>query len=240
MNPLTSSQADTPANHSPSQADEQAPTTRDTYGPTSGTPFATYDPDSHCWKTLQLTLDSDSVTYSAIWPRSGMTLDGIAYLLPPSAPRTSATAYSLSQHGQTGPNSDGLRPTATTGEHYTRFAQGGMPLGMAARLWPTPTAWLGRRESQSLGDPKRWANPERSRELSDAVAYVEERRLWPTPTARDHKDGLSPVIRNGKIQTDTLGRLTGGRLNPQWVEWLMGFPTGWTDCEDSETPSSPK
>ena len=28
----------------------------------------------------------------------------------------------------------------------------------------------------------------------------------------------------------------GGRLNPTWVEWLMGFPLGWTDLEDSETP----
>jgi hypothetical protein len=25
-------------------------------------------------------------------------------------------------------------------------------------------------------------------------------------------------------------------LNPAWVEWLMGFPIGWTDLEDSETP----
>ena len=30
--------------------------------------------------------------------------------------------------------------------------------------------------------------------------------LWPTPTSRDHKDGTKPRIRNGKIQTDTLGR----------------------------------
>ena len=27
-----------------------------------------------------------------------------------------------------------------------------------------------------------------------------------------------------------------GFLNPVWVEWLMGFPTGWTDLKDSETP----
>lgn len=31
-----------------------------------------------------------------------------------------------------------------------------------------------------------------------------------------------------------------GQLNPPWVEWLMGFPIGWTDLGDSETPSSPK
>lgn len=25
-------------------------------------------------------------------------------------------------------------------------------------------------------------------------------------------------------------RLKDGRLNPDWVEWLMGFPIGWTNC----------
>jgi hypothetical protein len=24
-----------------------------------------------------------------------------------------------------------------------------------------------------------------------------------------------------------------GQLNPEWVEWLMGFPQGWTDCDVS-------
>ena len=24
----------------------------------------------------------------------------------------------------------------------------------------------------------------------------------------------------------------GGSLNPTWVEWLMGYPIGWTDLED--------
>ena len=27
-----------------------------------------------------------------------------------------------------------------------------------------------------------------------------------------------------------------GSLNPQWVEWLMGFEAGWTDLGHSETP----
>jgi hypothetical protein len=27
-----------------------------------------------------------------------------------------------------------------------------------------------------------------------------------------------------------------GPLNPMWVEHLMGFPLGWTDCAASETP----
>ena len=31
-----------------------------------------------------------------------------------------------------------------------------------------------------------------------------------------------------------------GQLNPAWVEWLMGYPIGWTELKDSETPSSRK
>ena len=50
-------------------------------------------------------------------------------------------------------------------------------------LLPTPTAWLGRRPSQAIGDPERWHDPERSNELSDQMAA-----LLPTPTARDWKD----------------------------------------------------
>ena len=28
--------------------------------------------------------------------------------------------------------------------------------------------------------------------------------------------------------------VVGGTLNPMWVEWLMGWPVGWTDCEPLE------
>jgi hypothetical protein len=26
----------------------------------------------------------------------------------------------------------------------------------------------------------------------------------------------------------------GGKLNPTWVEWLMGWPLGWTDLKPLE------
>jgi len=28
---------------------------------------------------------------------------------------------------------------------------------------------------------------------------------------------------------------SNGRLNPNWTEWFMGFPIGWTDIEQLET-----
>jgi len=33
--------------------------------------------------------------------------------------------------------------------------------------------------------------------------------------------------------------LDGGKLNPNWTEWLMGWPIGWTDLKPLETDKSP-
>ncbi|NBW08761.1 MAG: hypothetical protein EBR82_12130, partial [Caulobacteraceae bacterium] len=57
--------------------------------------------------------------------------------------------------------------------------------------------------------------------------------LWPTPTAHNAKELNAPseAMRN----TPTLSASVGGRLNPTWVEWLMGWPLGWTDCAPLET-----
>jgi hypothetical protein len=61
--------------------------------------------------------------------------------------------------------------------------------------------------------------------------------MFPTPSANEDAAGTP----KGKMQR-MLGNCeevpnTGtGTLNPTWVEWLMGFPSGWTDLKDSETP----
>jgi hypothetical protein len=62
---------------------------------------------------------------------------------------------------------------------------------------------------------------------------------WPTPTARIWKGGGRQMIRSdGKSREDMLDWLVekdGGRLNPTWVEWLMGWPLEWTDLKPLET-----
>jgi hypothetical protein len=57
------------------------------------------------------------------------------------------------------------------------------------RLLPTPTAWLGRRPSHSIGDAERWNNKERSRELSDCIAATMPGETTPPPSP----DGSGPV-----------------------------------------------
>jgi antitoxin (DNA-binding transcriptional repressor) of toxin-antitoxin stability system len=67
-------------------------------------------------------------------------------------------------------------------------------------------------------------------------------RLYPTPSARDWKDtaGMAKTATNPdgseRKRNDQLARAVyatenpiSGNLNPDWVEWLMGVPTGWTE-----------
>jgi hypothetical protein len=69
--------------------------------------------------------------------------------------------------------------------------------------------------------------------------------FWPTPTKRDSRTlaGSQPPKRAPTsgiplawtiALTLTPEQRTGGRLNPPWVEWLMGWPMGWTSLQPLE------
>jgi hypothetical protein len=78
-----------------------------------------------------------------------------------------------------------------------------------------------------------------------AVLAVAERK-WPTPICRD-----SRTVQGGARTMNALGSeplitqvaqaegATDGALNPMWVEWLMGWPLGWTDLKPLATDKSP-
>lgn len=86
-------------------------------------------------------------------------------------------------------------------------------------LWRTPTAedCANRKFARnSRGEPK----------LSAQV------KLWPTPHA-NCSTGAGTQGRDGGLNLQTAA---GGSLNPAWVEWLMGYPIGWTDLKGSATP----
>ena len=55
-------------------------------------------------------------------------------------------------------------------------------------------------------------------------------KMWPTMTGCEWK-GRGPNSQQQGL-TNALGT-TGGQLNPDWVEWLMGFPIGWTNLNIS-------
>jgi hypothetical protein len=57
---------------------------------------------------------------------------------------------------------------------------------------------------------------------------------WPTPTVQDARNNGGHAQQDRR--TPPLNARAGGPLNPEWVEWLMGFPAGWTAlCRPAET-----
>ena len=68
------------------------------------------------------------------------------------------------------------------------------------------------------------------------------RETWPTPTKSDGMGGPGQAAScQGGMNLRTavsrfpppLNVVVGGNMNPAWVEWLMGWPLGWTDLHVS-------
>ena len=68
------------------------------------------------------------------------------------------------------------------------------------------------------------------------------REMLPTPTSSDPfkqtTGGLHRRVVQGRNKSSeaSLRQVPGGKINPMFCEWMMGFPLGWTDLEDSVTP----
>jgi hypothetical protein len=100
-------------------------------------------------------------------------------------------------------------------------------------MWATPDANSGKRGG-TVKRGKRPSGANRQVSINDQV------KMWPTPQARDYKDS-GPVGSKSYIHMQKKQYLCEavkdpnqprGSLNPQWVEWLMGYPEGWTDLKD--------
>ena len=100
----------------------------------------------------------------------------------------------------------------------------------ALQMWPTPRANEYKDTLQSV-PPSRLKDPGKCN-LTQAVAVT---LMFATPCTRDYRTGQQKRF-NDPRRTKNLNDQIGGQLNPTWVEWLMGFPIGWTDLNASETP----
>jgi hypothetical protein len=102
-----------------------------------------------------------------------------------------------------------------------RRTGGNVRLSGAVQLWPTPIA----SETKTNKDIRPTG---KSNSLTAAV--MDQQKMYPTPAHRDYKgmSGKGRQERKGNPK-DTLPNAVGGSLNPNWVEWLMGYPVGYTD-----------
>jgi hypothetical protein len=148
--------------------------------------------------------------------------------------------------------SGSLLPTPTTdsvSERTKKYKQGGTPLTMAVRqMYPTPKA-SGQENAESLIKRKGWKKASQH----NLTAFVQ---MYPTPNATNintpQSDRVEQVSSGGFILRkknkphmtygarlqDVMHHLDknhGGKLNPNFVEFLMGYPHRWTEIEPTES-----
>jgi hypothetical protein len=164
-----------------------------------------------------------------------------------------------SVHGIKGKESgllDSMLPTPTTMDHIDRK---GMRPSRAAtnrktgylsemiKMYPTPTAScqmdVVAPPETVLQNSKGWTVTRKKTgtkfgaKLNDVVNKIE--KMYPTPTARDHKDmGYQPTwkpSRDKSVPRIVLkNNKPGGKLSPNFVEFLMGYPQHWTKIDPTE------
>ena len=240
----TSSVVDTPVNHSAQQENEKEQMTQGTCGPGCEQPLASYDPGTQSWKMFgDISLWGEHKLLENL-PKSGMTRNGTLSQLHQLEHHTEETE-SLSWPTPTAVNRamEGnvrmYRAKVQAGEMTEAEAEA--ILGKSVweahskipAMWPTPRVTGSGEQIEMLQERFRNGLKYSSR-LEEAVA------LWPTMTANGmgstgHRALLDKRICSGEITEDEKRQMSagnGGRLNPTWVEWLMGFPTGWTDLKD--------
>ena len=95
-------------------------------------------------------------------------------------------------------------------------------------LWPTPCASEARQGYQNRNNGKKGTQESLSTKVMDAEKFA-------TPQSRDWRSPAGKLDRwNNPDRSRNLNDQIGGQLNPNWVEWLMGWPIGWTDLNPLE------
>jgi len=174
-----------------------------------------------------------------------------------------------------------MYPTPTqdsASERTKKYKQGGTPLPLAVKMYPTPTVvceeggeqshLVERTKSGGFVSRRKGSGITYGSKLSDAMIYLEKKKLFYSPTTNDSKNLTLPKSQKDRhsiigdminmkemlptptnsehkyrLKGDTQAskcleaqaRRRGGKLNPTFVEFLMGFPMNWTKTELTES-----
>jgi hypothetical protein len=207
--------------------------------------FTKYDLDSSLWRTHQCLLLGGLEEFSETWPQWGLMRDGECWEQQTLEQNIRGTGFGSSLNTWATPTTmDKLPPKSAKALHKeATMARPGRskPTNLRDQVsnmqnWPTPDA--SPRGPTKDYDPK--AKSQSGRTLQSFVAK------FPTPQASDHRDRgnmSNPSVQRrvdiGKqISLSQSVHPTSGQLNPTWVEWLMGWPLGWTDLKPLEMGKS--
>ena len=184
--------------------------------------FVRYDHDSSLWRTHQCSLLGDLEQFLETWPQWGLMRDGECWEQRTLEQTIRGTESGLSPNGV-----DSFHTPNTTG------LDGGSNSRKALKkkqeiLVGTPTATMSKRSSKFAEG-----------RMPTPAEFVQK---WPTPRTKGMCGGSGAweqLKANTSIdEARAMEAGNGGKLNPTWVEWLMGWPLGWTDLKPLATDKS--
>ena len=203
--------------------------------------LARYDQDTHSWRTVQCSLLEDLEQSLEIFPRWGMTRNGVCWERQTLELDINETEF-------------GYWPTPTATQmpsegailQYRKLVDQGVltqqeaeGMLMASLNPPRMKKWI--------PDNKTFFHTPNTTGLdggsNSRKALKKRMEQWPTPQASDNRDRgnmSNPSIqrriqKRKQIMLSQSVHPTSGKLNPTWVEWLMGWPLEWTDLKPLET-----
>ena len=236
---VTSLRAVSPVSRFPSPGSEQARTMTVSSGRQCATLLRDAGP---LGLSVKMCLES-SVWNSTVcllnWRASAISPRFLLFRLVPSMPATEETEYGLWPTPNVPNGGRAMKEEDAIAKGKTSKGKRQVGLANAVKFWPTASArdWKSGKSNQ---------HGKNSRPLNEVVALFptpqtqglkhcvdgETRPFYPTPDAGMAKG-------RGQSSAEDRSRL-GGSLNPQFVEWLMGFPKDWTALPDGpkKTPKS--
>lgn len=215
--------------------------------------LARYDQASSSWRTAQYSLLGGLEKYSETWPRWGTMLGGVCWGLTMPVRLTNGIgsgSWRTPAANEPGVCAKRLAPIkggepGGMNRHYDkengRHAQIGLVQQVKLRtIWATPKT----RDHHPSYSPDYTGNYRK-----DLGSQVRTVRAWMTPKA--HEPGMSAktsgrcveksthLTTQVSLKNDMIDRNTGnldkehlqGQLNPDWTEWLMGWPISYTSLD---------
>ena len=195
------------------------------------------------WTTEQGDLFTILERYSETWPKAGTMSNGVCWGLTMSELHTIEKDFGFSEHMPT-PNTMDHLPPRSQEANEKRFAEGGSRANRSApdnlrewvhpEMWPTPKA-TGQENAETVIARK-------GREAAKMHNLTAADQMYPTIRASEYKDSGPVGSKSHKHMKDRdyLCAVVkdveqpAGKLNPDWTEWLMGWPIGATDLKPLE------
>jgi len=178
-----------------------------------------FDLVSCSWKTHLCLWEEDLAPSSVTLPKWGMMLSGVLWEHTMSPLRISAIEFGLLRE-----KLSGLQQNKLKADGFAKAANKMFFLDVDVTM-----------ENGNASIVENGVT--RFTMINGTVAHSVAPKMWLTPSANEDAAGTPngnmqkmlgnhPLIR-GKTQEEW----NGGTLNPNWVEWLMGWTIGWTDLK---------